>query len=69
MQIVRINRKFYAALMGEGGDILEHITYMTSLAARAIKGNEKINFIKEICHSHSGKFTRVIQYLSHKFEC
>ena len=31
-QIVRLNRKFYAATMKEGTDILDHVTYMTSLA-------------------------------------
>ena len=31
-QIVRLNRKFYAATMEEGGDLMEHLTHMTSLA-------------------------------------
>ena len=31
-QIVCINRKFYAASMKEGADLLQHVTYMTSLA-------------------------------------
>ena len=31
-QIVRLNRKFYAATMKEGTDLMEHLTYMTSLA-------------------------------------
>ena len=31
-QIVRLNRKFYAANMAEGADLMKHITYMTSLA-------------------------------------
>ena len=31
-QIVRLNRKFYAATMEEGGDLMEHLTRMTSLA-------------------------------------
>jgi hypothetical protein len=31
-QIVRLNRKFSAATMKEGTDILDHVTYMTSLA-------------------------------------
>ena len=28
-QVVRLNRKFYAATMSEGTDILEHLTHMT----------------------------------------
>ena len=31
-QIVRLNRMFYAATMKEGTDIIDHLTYMTSLA-------------------------------------
>ena len=31
-QIVRLNRKFYAATMKEGADLQEHLTYMTLLA-------------------------------------
>ena len=31
-QIVRINRKFYAASMKEGADLMQHLTHMTSLA-------------------------------------
>ena len=34
-QIVRLNRKFYAATMKEGTDLMEHLTYMT-LLSRAI---------------------------------
>ena len=29
-QIVRLNRKFYAASMKEGDDIMQHLAYMTS---------------------------------------
>ena len=31
-QIVRINRKFYAASMKEDADLMQHLTHMTSLA-------------------------------------
>ena len=31
-QNVRLNRRFYAATMKEGTDLMEHLTYMTSLA-------------------------------------
>ena len=31
-QIVRINRKVYAASMKEDGDLMQHLTHMTSLA-------------------------------------
>ena len=31
-QIVRLNRKFYAATMKEGTDIIDYLMYMTSLA-------------------------------------
>ena len=31
-QIVRLNRKFYAASMKEGADLMQHLTHMTSLA-------------------------------------
>ena len=30
-QIVRLNRRFYAANMKEGADLIEHLTYMASL--------------------------------------
>ena len=33
-QIVCVNRQFYSATMKEDGDIVEHITYMTSLAEK-----------------------------------
>ena len=35
-QIVRLNRKFYAATMPEGTDLLQHLTYMTLLAKHAV---------------------------------
>ena len=49
-QIVRVNTKFYAAEMEEGGDILQHITYMTSLA-------EQLREMKEVS---SKKFATVV---------
>ena len=49
-QIVRVNRKFYAAEMEEGGDILQYITYMTSLA-------EQLREMKEVS---SKKFATVV---------
>ena len=42
-QIVRLNRKFYAATMKEGTDIMEHITYMTSLAEQLRELKEDIS--------------------------
>ena len=42
-QIVRVNRKFYAAEMEEGGDILQHITYMTSLAEQLREMKEEVS--------------------------
>ena len=48
-QIVRLNRKFYAATM-KGADLQEHLTYTTSLA----------DLFEEICHGSVGKFTRVV---------
>ena len=33
-EVVRTNRAFYAATMGEGSDLNEHITKMTELASR-----------------------------------
>ena len=42
-QVVRINRKFYAATMNEGTDIFEHLTYMTTLAEQLREMNEEIS--------------------------
>ena len=42
-QVVRLNRKFYAATMSEGTDILEHLTHMTSLAEQLREMNEEIS--------------------------
>ena len=42
-QAVRLNRKFYAANMNEGDDLLEHITYMTSLAEQLKELKEEIS--------------------------
>ena len=39
---VRLNRKFYAAKMKEGTDILDHVTYMTSLAEQLRELKEDI---------------------------
>ena len=42
-QVVRITRKFYAATMQEGDDLLKHITYMTSLAEQLREMKEEIS--------------------------
>ena len=42
-QIVRLNRKFYAATMKEGTDIIDHLTYMTSLAEQLRELKEEIS--------------------------
>ena len=42
-QIVRLNRKFYAATMKEGADLQEHLTYMTSLAEQLREMKEEIS--------------------------
>ncbi|CAB3988288.1 retrovirus-related pol poly from transposon tnt 1-94 [Paramuricea clavata] len=42
-QIVRLNRRFYAATMKEDGDIMEHITYMTTLAEQLREMKEEIS--------------------------
>ena len=42
-QIVRLNCKFYAATMKEGTDIMEHLTYMTSLAEQLRELKEEIS--------------------------
>ena len=42
-QIVRLNRKFYAASMKEGTDLQEHLTYMTSLAEQLQEMKEEIS--------------------------
>ena len=41
--MVRLNRKFYAASMQEGGDLIKHITYMTSLAEQLREMKEDIS--------------------------
>ena len=41
-QIVRLNRKFYAANM-QGGDMMKHLTYMTSLAEQLRQIKEDIS--------------------------
>ncbi|CAB4043838.1 Hypothetical predicted protein, partial [Paramuricea clavata] len=38
-----LNRKFYAATMKEGTDILDHVTYMTSLAEQLQELKEEIS--------------------------
>ena len=42
-QIVRLNRKFYAASMKEGADLMQHLTHMTSLAEQLREMNEEIS--------------------------
>ena len=42
-QIVRLNRKFYAARMKEGADLMQHLTHMTSLAEQLREMNEEIS--------------------------
>ena len=42
-QIVRINRKFYAASMKEDADLMQHLTHMTSLAEQLREMNEEIS--------------------------
>ena len=42
-QIVRLNRKFYAATMLEGADLLQHLMYMTSLAEQLHEMKEDIS--------------------------
>ena len=42
-QIVRLNRKFYAATMPEGADLLQYLTYMTSLAEQLCEMKEDIS--------------------------
>ena len=41
-QIVRLNLRFYAATMKEGTDLMEHLTYMTSLAEQLRELKEEI---------------------------
>ena len=42
-QIVRLNRKFYAATKPEGGDLMKHLTYMTFLAEQLREMKEDIS--------------------------
>ena len=42
-QIVRLNRKFYAASMKEDADLMQHLTHMTSLAEQLREINEEIS--------------------------
>ncbi len=41
--IVRLNRKFYAAAMEEGGNLMEHLTMMTSLSEQLKKLKEDVS--------------------------
>lgn len=41
-QVVRLNRRFYAASMEEGEDLMEHLTKMTSLAEQLKEFKEEI---------------------------
>ena len=49
-QIVGLNRKFYAASMKEDDDLMEHITYMTSLAEQLHEMKEDIS--SKICNCY-----------------
>ncbi len=42
-QIVRLNRRFYAATMEEDADLIQHLTHMTSLAEQLRELNEEIS--------------------------
>eukprot|EP00794_Sanderia_malayensis_P004192 gene4192-4751_t len=42
-QIVRLTRKFYAATMQEGDDLMQHLTQMTSYAEQLRELNEEIS--------------------------
>ncbi|CAB4032081.1 Retrovirus-related Pol poly from transposon TNT 1-94, partial [Paramuricea clavata] len=42
-EVVRLNRKFYAATMEEGGDLMKHLTYMTSLVEQLREMEEDIS--------------------------
>ena len=42
-QMVRLTRRFYAAQMGEGSDLMKHITVMTSLAEQLREMKEDIS--------------------------
>ena len=42
-QIVRINRKFYAASMKEDADLMQYLTHMTCLAEQLREMNEEIS--------------------------
>ena len=42
-QIVRLNRKLYAACMKEDNDLMEHITHMTSLAEQLREMKEEVS--------------------------
>ena len=41
-QIVRVNRRFYAATMKQGTGLMEHLTYMTLLAEQLRELKEEI---------------------------
>ena len=49
-QVVRLNRRFYAATMDEGTDILEHLTAFNihDNISRTAKGNEGRNFRQKV---------------------
>ena len=42
-QVVRLTRRFYSAKMEEGGDLMKHITEMTSLAEQLREMNEEVS--------------------------
>ena len=63
-QIVRLNRKFYAASMKEGSDLMQHLTHMTSLAEQLREMNDEISLKKfatvvlgSLPHSHDNFLT------------
>jgi len=45
-QLVRLNRKFYAASMKEDVDLMQHLTHMTSFAEQLREMNEEISLKK-----------------------
>ena len=64
----RLNRKFYAATMSEGTDILEHLTHMTSLAKQLREMNEEISEQKfaTVVLGSLPKVLRQLYFKSHK---
>ena len=71
-QVVRLNRRFYAATMDEGTDILEHLTYMTTLAEQLREMKEEISdkkFVTVVLGSLPPSYDNFISSLNtHKIE-